>query len=89
MSATTEVANVEDGRSRDAANRELARDLIIVLANQGDLFAAKSDLGKVFHVEKVCAAQVFVAGRLSGPDLARVDRDLGGRFRRVFRIKHE
>src|SRR5437867_2411050 len=36
----TEVANVEDSRSGDAANRQVARYLIVMLANQSHLLAA-------------------------------------------------
>src|SRR6266568_8391171 len=60
-----------------------------MIAKQGHLVAAKSDLGKVFRVEKVCTAQVIVARALSRPNLARVDGDFDGRGSRIVRIEVE
>src|SRR5207237_1196169 len=71
------------------ANREFTRHAVINLANHRNLIAAKSNLGKIFRVEKVCAAQVCVARRLSSPDLASIDGDFDGTGSRVFWVEVE
>src|SRR6266702_436738 len=60
-----------------------------MIAKQGHLVAAKSDLGKMFRVEKVCTAQVIVARGLAAPNLSRVNGDFHGRGSRIFWLEVE
>src|SRR5207245_9672921 len=82
-----QVVDVERNAAGGAANRQITRDAVIIPADHDDSIPTKPDFGKVFHIKKVRTAQVRIARRLAGPDLARVDRDLRGRLSRILRIK--
>jgi len=50
--------------------------LVIYLANNSNLIAVATDLGKTIYVEKVRAAEMLVTRWFAGPNLARIDDDL-------------
>jgi hypothetical protein len=61
--------------------------MVIHLANNSNLIAVETDLGKIIYVEKVRAAEMLVTRWFAGPDLARIDDDFDRRAGRAFRSK--
>ena len=71
----SQVRDIEHHRARDASNREITSERIVMISDHLNLIAPKRYLWMVLGVQKIGAPQVSIPIGVAAPNAFRVDRD--------------